>query len=84
MLLGVRDACKATLKVMILETGKLITPEAIRAASQLAIDAGADFIKTSTGKVEVNATPDAARTMLEVIAERAIRSASNPQGFKNL
>lgn len=79
MLAGVRDACTGTLKV-ILETGKLIEPEAIRAASEIAIDQGADFIKTSTGKVDINATPDAARTMLEVITERGGTVGLKPAG----
>lgn len=56
-----------TLKV-ILETGLLVTPEAIAAASFLAMESGADFIKTSTGKVDVNATPMAAYVMCECIA----------------
>ena len=75
-------ACKAAcgddvmLKVII-ESGELKTPELIRAASEIAISAGADFIKTSTGKVAVNATPEAAKIMLEVIKEK------NPAvGFK--
>ena len=75
-------ACKAAcgddvmLKVII-ESGELKTPELIRAASEIAIAAGADFIKTSTGKVVVNATPEAAKIMLEVIKEK------NPAvGFK--
>lgn len=53
---------KAVLKV-ILETGLLKTPEKIAEASFLAMEAGADFIKTSTGKVDVNATPMAAAVM---------------------
>ncbi len=55
-----------TLKV-ILETGLLVTPENIAAASFIAMEAGADFIKTSTGKVSVNATPMAAYVMCECI-----------------
>ena len=68
------DAVAATqnrhvhLKV-ILETGLLRTPEAIANASFLAMEAGADFIKTSTGKVDVNATPAAAYVMCECIAK---------------
>lgn len=58
---------KVTLKV-ILETGLLVTPERIAQASFLAMEAGADFIKTSTGKVDVNATPMAAFVMCEAIA----------------
>jgi deoxyribose-phosphate aldolase len=54
----------------ILETGRLERPEVIRAAALAAIDAGADFVKTSTGKLQPGATPDAARAMLEAIAER--------------
>ncbi len=57
---------KVVLKV-ILETGLLATPERIARASFLAMEAGADFIKTSTGKVEVNATPQAAYVMCECI-----------------
>ena len=52
---------------VILETGLLVTPERIAQASFLAMEAGADFIKTSTGKVEVNATPMAAWVMCECI-----------------
>ena len=58
---------KVILKV-ILETGLLVTPENIARASFLAMEAGADFIKTSTGKVDINATPMAAVVMCECIA----------------
>ena len=61
-----RQGRKVVLKV-ILETGLLITPERIARASLLAMEAGADFIKTSTGKVEVNATPAAAYVMCRCI-----------------
>ena len=54
---------------VILETGLLRTPEAIANASFLAMEAGADFIKTSTGKVDVNATPASAYVMCECIAK---------------
>jgi deoxyribose-phosphate aldolase len=57
----------ARLKV-ILETGALGDPSMIKVAAQLAVAGGADFIKTSTGKIPVSATPEAARVMLEVIA----------------
>ena len=57
---------KVVLKV-ILETGLLVTPEKIADASILAMEEGADFIKTSTGKVSVNATPMAAYVMCECI-----------------
>ena len=62
---------------VILETGGLDAPERIAAASRLAIDAGASFIKTSTGKIAVSATLDAARIMLE-----AIRATGGRTGFK--
>jgi len=65
-----------TLKV-ILETGELKDPGLIRTAAEIAISAGADFLKTSTGKVEVNATPEAAAIMME-----AIRDSTRPVGFK--
>ena len=57
---------KVVLKV-ILETGILMTAEKIADASFLAMENGADFIKTSTGKIEVNATPRAAWIMCECI-----------------
>ncbi len=57
---------KAVLKV-ILETGALKTPENIWKASMLAMQAGADFIKTSTGKYEPAATPEAAWVMCQAI-----------------
>ena len=53
---------------VILETGALKERQLIEDASFLAMEAGADFIKTSTGKVEVNATPMAAVVMCECIA----------------
>lgn len=61
-----RQGCRVVLKV-ILETGLLASAENIARASFLAMEAGADFIKTSTGKVEVNATPEAAWVMCECI-----------------
>ncbi|MBO9484220.1 deoxyribose-phosphate aldolase [Salinisphaera sp. G21_0] len=69
---------KQVLLKVIIETGELKDPALIRKASDIAIAAGADFIKTSTGKVPVNATPESARIMLE-----AIRDSGNTQvGFK--
>jgi len=52
---------------VILETGLLVAPESIAIASFLAMENGADFIKTSTGKVDVNATPAAAFVMCQCI-----------------
>lgn len=65
-----REASAGRVLKVILETGELRDAERIRAASLAALDAGADFIKTSTGKVAVNATPGAARIMLEAIRDR--------------
>lgn len=64
---AIKKVCgNAHLKV-ILETGELQTSENIRLASEIAIANGADFIKTSTGKIPVSATPEAAFVMLNVI-----------------
>jgi len=63
---GKKQGRTIILKV-ILETGLLVTPENIADASFLAMEAGADFIKTSTGKVDVNATPTSAYVMCECI-----------------
>jgi len=78
MIAACKEACgsKVLLKV-ILETGRLREPERIYAASRDAIEAGADFVKTSTGKIEVSATLAAAEAML-----RAIRDSDRDVGFK--
>ena len=75
-----RQGRSVHLKV-ILETGLLRTPELVAAASFLAMEAGADFIKTSTGKVDVNATPVAAYVMCECIA-RYMEVTGRKVGFK--
>ena len=62
------DGSAARLKV-ILETGELETYDNVRRASDLAIAAGADFIKTSTGKVQPAATPAMTLCMLEAIRD---------------
>jgi deoxyribose-phosphate aldolase len=70
-IVAVKEACgDAHLKV-ILETGELITYDNVRRASWLAMLAGADFIKTSTGKVSVNSTPPACLVMLEAVRDFA-------------
>ncbi len=64
-----RAAClDHTLKI-ILETGELAEQALIRIAAEIAVESGADFLKTSTGKVAVNATPEAVQILLEVIGE---------------
>lgn len=80
MIEAVRAVCdRGRLLKVILETGTLACPEAITAASRLALSAGADFLKTSTGKSPVSATPEAARAMLEVIRDQ---SGSRSVGLK--
>ena len=65
----IKEACgKARLKV-ILETGELVTLENVRKASDLAIHAGADFIKTSTGKIQPAATMQVTFVMLMAIKD---------------
>jgi deoxyribose-phosphate aldolase len=66
---AIKEACgKARLKV-ILETGELVTLDNVRRASDIAIRAGADFIKTSTGKISPAATMQVTYTMLEAIRD---------------
>jgi deoxyribose-phosphate aldolase len=68
---SVKEACgDAHLKV-ILETSELPTYAHVRHASQLAIDAGADWIKTSTGKKPPGATPGVVLVMLETVRDHA-------------
>ncbi|MBW6392665.1 deoxyribose-phosphate aldolase [Billgrantia antri] len=71
-----RECGDAVLKV-ILETGELKEAGLIERAGMLAIDGGADFLKTSTGKVAVNATLDAAKILLT-----AIKASGSDVGFK--
>jgi deoxyribose-phosphate aldolase len=76
-----KEACgDAHLKV-ILETGELGSLTNIKIASLLAIDAGADFIKTSTGKISIAATPEAACVMLMCIKEH-FEATGDRIGFK--
>ena len=63
----IKKACQHAHLKVILETGELIEPELIFKASMLAMYAGADFIKTSTGKITINATPEAFLVMLDAI-----------------
>jgi len=73
----VRKACGDTLLKIIIESGELGTAQQVGKAAELAIDGGADFVKTSTGKVPVGVTLEAARIILTAIA-----SANRPVGFK--
>lgn len=66
---AVKEACgNARLKV-ILETGELVTLDNVRRASEIAMRAGADFIKTSTGKIQPAATQPVTLVMLEAIRD---------------
>lgn len=66
---AIKEACgQARLKV-ILETGELVTYDKVRRASDIAMHAGADFIKTSTGKVQPAATMPVTLVMLEAIRD---------------
>ena len=62
---------------VILETGGYPSQAEVRAAADLAIAEGADFVKTSTGKTDRSASPEAVRTLLE-----AIRDSGRPVGVK--
>ena len=66
---AVKQACGAAHLKVILETGELVTYDNVRRASHLAMQAGADFIKTSTGKVTPAATPGVTLVMLEAIRD---------------
>ncbi|MFC5507041.1 deoxyribose-phosphate aldolase [Bosea massiliensis] len=77
MVRAVKDGCDGRTLKVILETGEYPDLDRVRAASELAIAAGADFIKTSTGKTAHSASLPAARTMLEVIA-----GSDRPVGLK--
>ena len=63
----IRSICKDVKLKVILETGELQTVENITTASEIAIEAGADYIKTSTGKISVNSTPETFICMLLAI-----------------
>lgn len=66
---AIRDACKDAHLKVILETGELKTATNIRRASEIALEAGCHFLKTSTGKVKPAATPEAMLVMLEAIRD---------------
>ncbi len=77
MLQECKAICGSRILKAILETGELGDLLLVRELSLAAIGAGADFIKTSTGKAKIGATPAAARTMLE-----CIRDSGGRAGFK--
>lgn len=67
LLRAVRESAGGIVLKVILETGELREPEVIARAARLALDCGADFLKTSTGKARVGATPAAAEVLLQTI-----------------
>ncbi len=77
MLAASRKTSGSKLLKVILETGQLHEPGLIRQAAELAIEGGADFLKTSTGKVKINASLSAATVLLETI-----RDSGRDIGFK--
>jgi deoxyribose-phosphate aldolase len=81
---AVKAACGAAHIKVILETGELVTYDNVRVASRLAMEAGADFIKTSTGKIQPAATLPVTLVMLEAIRdyflETGIRIGMKPAG----
>ncbi len=66
---AIKEACGSKRLKVILETGELGDLDNVALASRLAIDAGADFIKTSTGKIQPAATMEVSLVMLEVIRD---------------
>jgi deoxyribose-phosphate aldolase len=80
-IVAVKEACGTAHLKVILETGELGTYDAVRRASILAMAAGADFIKTSTGKVQPAATLPASLVMMEAIRD-FWRETGRPVGFK--
>ena len=77
----IREATRGKILKVILETGELASLENIAKASEIAIEAGADFIKTSTGKINPAATEEAVFIMLQVIAEH-FRKSGKRTGIK--
>ena len=81
MVSAVRAAVQAPARLkVILETGTYPDQDAVRRAARLAIEQGADFVKTSTGKTSASASPDAVRTMLLEIRESGWPVGIKPSG----
>ena len=76
-LAAVRQATAGVCLKIIIESGELVTCQQISKATELVVASGADFVKSSTGKVKVGVTEEAARIMLAVIA-----ASERPVGFK--
>lgn len=76
-----KDSCKGRHLKVILETGALKSASYIKKAALLSMYSGADFIKTSTGKLQPAATPEAAYVMCQAIREYFLET-GNKTGFK--
>jgi len=83
-IVSIKEACGTAHLKVILETGELVTYDNVRLASQIAMEAGGDFIKTSTGKVNPAATIPVTLVMLEAIRDyffaTGIRIGMKPAG----
>lgn len=71
---AIKQVCGRVHLKVILETGELAEPDYIRKASDIAIRAGADFLKTSTGKIQPAATPEATLVMLHAIRDNFLNT----------
>jgi deoxyribose-phosphate aldolase len=80
-IVATKEACGPAHLKVILETGELGSYDLVRAASHLAMEAGADFIKTSTGKIQPAATPAVTLVMLEAIRDHYLAT-GNIVGMK--
>jgi len=78
----IKGSCQGAHLKVILETGELKTTENIRKACELALMGGADFLKTSTGKIEPAATPEAFLIMLDTIKEFYEKTKGTKIGIK--
>ena len=79
-----KDACGSRLLKAIIETGELADPLLIREISFAALDSGADFIKTSTGRSRIGATPEAAQAILECLRDRGRGGLKASGGIRTL
>lgn len=78
---SIKEACSGSLLKVIIETGELPSFALVEKASMLAMEGGADFIKTSTGKIPTGATLEAAEVMLRCINNN-VKNNKKTVGFK--
>jgi deoxyribose-phosphate aldolase len=77
---AMRDACQGRTLKIIMETGEREGAAAIARVTQVALEGGADFIKTSTGKTPTGATPEAVAVMLDVLRRSGRAAGIKPSG----